>query len=112
MDGLRGIAMLFVFLGHFGPVWSNLVHPKGAAGFFLRLVDADATFGSSFFMLISAFFTYGSLMGGEKDFGKLLRARIWRLYPLYLIMTVVYVVGSIVFPKMSRLPANPHDTAI
>jgi len=108
MDGLRGIAMLFVFLGHFAMVWTKSVHPGGAAGVFLRLVDADATFGSSLFMLLSGFFAYGSLARGKKSFGEFLRGRIWRLYPLYLIMTFVYVLGSLVFPKMSKLPADPH----
>jgi uncharacterized membrane protein len=27
MDGLRGIAMLLVFMGHFGTVWSQMAHP-------------------------------------------------------------------------------------
>lgn len=43
MDGLRGVAMLFVFMGYFGTLWTDLVHPKGGAELFLRLVNADAT---------------------------------------------------------------------
>src|SRR4051812_42907376 len=66
MDGLRGLAMLFVFVGHFGITWSQLVHPAGTPSAFLRLVDADAALGSGFFMLLSGFFAYGSLMRGRK----------------------------------------------
>ena len=112
LDGLRGIAMLFVFLGHFATVWTQMVPPKGTADFFLRLVDADATLGSSFFMLLSGFFGYGLLMRGKRGFGEFIRGRLWRLYPLYLIMSTAYVVGSILIPKMSKLPADPSHTAV
>ncbi len=112
MDGLRGIAMLFVFMGHFAAVWSGVVPSSGAAGFFLRVVDADATLGSSFFMLLSAFFTYGSLMRGRQSFGEFLRRRLGRIYPLYLAMTVVYIAGSIAIPSMSKLPPKPTDAVI
>jgi exopolysaccharide production protein ExoZ len=101
--------MLFVFMGHFGTVWTQLTHPTGLAHSFLRIVEADATFGSSFFMLISAFFGYSSLRRGKKPFGEFLRGRLLRIYPLYIAMTGVYIVGSIAFPKMSKLPADVHQ---
>lgn len=104
--------MLIVFLGHFASVWSRQVHPNGSPAFFLRLMDADATFGSSLFMMLSAFFAYGSLRRGNKSFGAFLRGRFWRLYPLYLIMIAVYIVGSLVFPKMSKLPGDRHQVLI
>ncbi len=112
LDGLRGVAMLFVFIGHFAPIWARLVPRNGSASFFLRLVYADATLGSSFFMLLSGFFGYGSLMRGKREFGEFMRGRLWRLYPLYLIMTAVYVAGAILIPKMSKLPGDPRHAAI
>ncbi|MES1260979.1 MAG: acyltransferase [Acidobacteriota bacterium] len=111
MDGLRGVAMLFVFFGHFGTVWSQLPHPHGVVDSYLKVLDADATFGSSFFMLLSGFFAYASLMRG-KHFGVFIRGRIYRLYPLYLVLVAVYVFGSILIPKMSKLPSDPLDFAI
>ena len=107
VDGLRGVAMLLVFLGHFTAVWTQLPRPQGSAGWFLRLVDADATFGSSFFMLISAFFAYGSLQRG-RSFTEFLQARFRRLYPLYFILSMVYIAGSLAIPRMSKLPSDPH----
>jgi len=112
LDGLRGVAMLFVFMGHFATIWTSIVPHKGAADFFLRLVDADATLGSSFFMLLSGFFGYGSLMRGTRGFREFMRGRLCRLYPLYLIMVAVYVAGSILIPKMSKLPPDPQRTAV
>jgi exopolysaccharide production protein ExoZ len=106
MEGLRGIAMLFVFVGHFGGLWDEMVHPRGSVASFLQLVNADATFGSSLFMLLSAFFVYGSRMRGNKTFREFIHGRMLRLYPLYLILICTYIVGSLVFPKMSRLPAG------
>jgi peptidoglycan/LPS O-acetylase OafA/YrhL len=112
MDGLRGIAMVFVFVGHFGTMQSELVHPTGAAGFYLKLIDADATFGSSFFMLLSAFFAYGSRRSGTISFQDFLRRRMFRLYPLYLIMTAIYIAGSLILPRMSKLPAKLGAAAL
>jgi len=112
MDGLRGVAMLFVFMGHFAAVWHELVHPQGAAGFFLRVVDADATFGSSFFMLLSAFFVYGSRMRARKTFREFLVGRLWRLYPLYVLITGIYLTGCFLIPHMSKIPADRHNASL
>lgn len=106
IDGLRGIAMCFVFLGHFAGVWHPLVDSQGAARLYLRIVDADATFGSSFFMLIFAFFAYGSMRRGRRPFGEFIAGRLWRLYPLYLVMVALYIAGSVLLPHMSKLPAD------
>lgn len=112
IDGLRGLSMLFVFMGHFATLWVPLVARSSAASLFLRLVDADATFGSSFFMLISAFFAYGSLRRGGRSFRTFMKGRFLRIYPLYLIMVCVYVLGSLAIPKMSKLPADPRQLPI
>jgi peptidoglycan/LPS O-acetylase OafA/YrhL len=92
------------------------MEPDGApcrvGDLFLRVIAADVALGANFFMLLSGFFAYGSLMRGKKSFGKFLHQRAWRLYPLYLIMVLVYIAGSWVFPNMSKLPANPYDAAI
>ncbi len=112
LDGLRGIAMLFVFFGHFATVWSPFMQPDNSAGAFLKVVDADATFGSSFFMLLSAFFAYGSMRRGKTRFGTFIRRRFWRIYPLYLVMTCLYIAGSLLIPKMSKLPADPGQAVI
>jgi peptidoglycan/LPS O-acetylase OafA/YrhL len=63
-------------------------------------------------MLLSAFFTYGSLMRGKRHFGEFLTGRLWRIYPLYLIMVLVYIGGCLVFPSMSKLPANLGAAAV
>ena len=104
--------MLFVFMGHFGSRWTLQVHPSGSVAFFLRLVDADATFGSSFFMLLSGYFAYSTLLRGKRRFGEFLRGRLRRLYPLYLVVTAVYLLGFMGLPAMSRLPADPRDAVV
>lgn len=111
MDGLRGIAMLFVFMGHFSSVWEQLAPPSGAAHLFLRVVDADATLGSSLFMLLSGFFGYGSLRRG-RNFGAFLKGRLLRLYPLYFLMVSLYLVGCFVVPSLSKLPSDPSAAAL
>lgn len=111
LDGLRGVAMLLVFVGHFSAMWQTMQHPRGFAQYYLRLVNADATLGSSFFMLLSGFFAYGAMKRG-KTFGTFIRTRLCRLYPLYLVMTVAYIVGSLLIPSMSKLPEGGSHAAI
>jgi peptidoglycan/LPS O-acetylase OafA/YrhL len=106
MDGLRGIAMLFVFIGHFGSRWTLQVQPSGRVAAILRFIDADATLGSSFFMLLSGFFAYSSLLRGQRAFGDFMAGRLRRLYPLYLTISAAYILGFLAFPSMSRLPAE------
>ncbi len=112
IDGLRGVAMLFVFFGHFCAMWAQFPHAQGATAIFLRVVDADATIGSSFFMLLSAFFTYGSQMRAKRGFREFLRGRLCRIYPLYLIIVLIYVAGCLAIPSRSKLPADPGDAAL
>jgi len=112
LDGLRGVAMLFVFFSHFSLLWLYIVQPNSTIGFFLRLVDADAAMGTNFFMLLSGFFSYGTLLKRKKSFGSFLRGRAARLYPLYLVMSAGYIAGSLLIPHMSKLPANPADAAV
>lgn len=109
LDGLRGIAMLFVFMGHFSTLWAPLVPPQGAAHAFLHLIQADATLGSSFFMLLSGYFSYSTLLQGRKGFRDFLQGRICRLYPLYFLVSCLYIAGSLLIPGMSRLPLRPLD---
>ncbi len=112
MDGLRGIAMLLVFLVHFSFVWSGLVPTTGLIGLFLRLIDINASLGTDFFMLLSGFFAYGTLARRTKSFGEFIRGRLWRLYPLYLILVVMYVVGSLLIPTMSKLPTGGFHAVV
>lgn len=112
MDGLRGIAMLFVFIGHFAAMWSRFAPADGLVVLYLRIVDADATLGSSFFMLLSSFFAYGSLRRGNRAFGEFIRGRARRIYPLYLVMNGVYILGSLAIPEMSKLPHDNVDALV
>ncbi len=107
LDGLRGVAMLWVFLVHFGNPWVGLVSSGSSPAAFLRLLEADGSLGSSFFMLLSGFFSYTTLMAGRKGFRAFLRGRIARLYPLYFLMTGVYLAGSVLLPQMSKIPPRP-----
>jgi exopolysaccharide production protein ExoZ len=111
LDGLRGVAMLFVFFGHFSSMWESMPHPHGFAQQYLRVLDADATLGSSFFMLLSGSFAYSAMKHG-KSFGPFIRARLCRLYPLYLVVATAYIAGSLLIPSMSKLPARPGPVAV
>ncbi|MCU1330457.1 MAG: acyltransferase-like protein [Bryobacterales bacterium] len=99
--------MLFVFFTHFGPLWTETVGVGGAAHWFVRIIEADATFGSSCFMMLSGFFAYGTLRRRSRTFGNFLAGRLRRLYPLYVIMVVIYIAGCFAFPSLSKLPTEP-----
>jgi peptidoglycan/LPS O-acetylase OafA/YrhL len=105
--------MLVVFLAHFVTIWDGDLRPVDTGvGIFKRLLEADASLGTNFFMVLSAFFAYGSLRQGRLSFGEFLRNRVFRLYPLYAILCIIYIVGSVAIPSMSKLPDGGRALAL
>lgn len=81
LDGLRGIAILAVLLGHAFP----RVFPYGHVG-------VDVFFVLSGFLITSLLWTRPTL--GMRGIGAFWRRRFWRLAPALFVMTAVVLVGS------------------
>lgn len=105
MEGMRGLAVFFVFLVHF----VTLVEPWLTKGSTLdRIADAIHAMGMTgvdLFFVLSGYLIYGSLMSRPQPFGKFMARRVERIYPAFLAVLAVYLVLSALFPSESKIPS-------
>ncbi len=112
MEGLRGFAVLLVFLTHY----AGMVEPwiagstetvRIASG--LRHVGHA---GVDLFFVLSGYLIYGSLMKRPQPFIGFMRRRVARIYPAFIVVFIAYVLLSFAFPSESRIPADPAEAAL
>lgn len=112
MEGLRGFAVLLVFVVHY----ADLVHPWIAEEpALLAFADALAIIGQSgvdLFFVLSGYLIYGSLISKHQSFVPFLARRIERIYPAFAAVFVLYVALSFAFPPESKIPESPGAGAI
>lgn len=106
MEGMRGFAALLVFFVHF----NALFHPYFQPGSFLgMLADLAGSFGHTgvdLFFILSGFLIYGIVLKKHPSYRNFLWRRIRRLYPVFLLVLILYLVLSNAFPSISKLPGS------
>lgn len=107
MEGLRGYAVLLVFLVHYVTLASPwIARPSLLAG----VADALRTVGNTgvdLFFVLSGYLIYGSLIGRRQDFLPYFRRRVGRIYPTFSVVFFLYLALSLAVPHESRIPAAP-----
>ncbi len=112
MEGLRGFAVLLVFLTHYAGMvepWvaGNTETARIASG--LRHVGHA---GVDLFFVLSGYLIYGSLMKRAQPFIGFMRRRVARIYPAFIVVFIAYVLLSFAFPSESRIPSDPSEAAL
>jgi len=112
MEGLRGFAVLLVFLTHY----AGMVEPWIAGGTETARIASGLRHvghaGVDLFFVLSGYLIYGSLMKRPQPFIGFMRRRIARIYPAFLVVFIAYVLLSFAFPSESRIPADPVEAAL
>jgi peptidoglycan/LPS O-acetylase OafA/YrhL len=106
MEGLRGFAVLLVFLVHYiglGTIWLPDDAPLTR---FALAVQNVGTAGVDLFFILSGYLIYGSLIRRPQPVGKYLRRRVERIYPTFLVVFALYVLLSFLFPAESKIPGD------
>jgi peptidoglycan/LPS O-acetylase OafA/YrhL len=112
IEGLRGLAMLLVFMLHFSYMSRTLFVAgkltSGVAGFFSQIgyVGIDISF------VISGFLIYGHLLERPWHPASYFYRRAARIYPTFLAVFALYLVLSIIVPSQNKLPAGAGDAII
>ena len=112
IEGLRGWAILTVFLAHVAAL-SRPWWPLGSAALeqAQALLDLGAA-GVDLFFVISGLLLHGHLMTRATTPARFLRQRLRRIYPAFAAVFVLYVLLSLAMPGRSRIPEAPADAAL
>jgi len=112
MEGLRGFAVLLVFLVHY----TTLVEPLlGRATFEIELGAALRTIGNAgvdLFFVLSGYLIYGLLIRKPTPFWRYLRRRAQRIYPTFLAVFALYLVLAWLWPAENKIPAGVGNAAV
>lgn len=106
MEGLRGFAVLLVFLVHY----ETLLEPWVAQDLPLlavaRSIHLLGNSGVDLFFLLSGYLIYGSLLTRHQPFLQFFGRRLQRIYPAFTTVFVVYVALSLLLPSESKIPQD------
>jgi peptidoglycan/LPS O-acetylase OafA/YrhL len=105
LEGLRGLVMSIVFLEHFASVFRHYLDGQpGWQGFFLAI--PHWTPGSSTFLMLSAYFTYGTfLRNPSRGHLRYLADRVRRLAPSYWVVLAAYLPLVLLAGDTQKIPA-------
>lgn len=114
MEGLRGLAILLVFLSHYQNI---ILGHMGIGGplnkFGLGMMEAGGT-GVDLFFVLSGMLIYRAVLKPNLKVTKFLRRRAQRIYPTFLAVFAIYVAMNILLmmgpprppPYNARIPAS------
>lgn len=106
MEGLRGYAVLLVFLVHYAALSAPWVGADSFTGTVSAFLHQAGSIGVDLFFVLSGYLIYGTLLHRPTPFLKFMRRRVRRLYPAFLCVFALYLVLSWLFPYESKIPAG------
>lgn len=105
MEGLRGLAILLVFLCHYYDIiWRDLPLQSHAFSEMGRILMAIGGSGVDLFFVLSGFLIYGVVRRPRLDIRRFLGRRALRIYPAFLTVFLFYLVIS---PFLHQIAASP-----
>ena len=111
MEGLRGLAILLVFLCHYKIVILDRLSPAFSSAFFETTVQIGGT-GVDLFFLLSGMLIYRAALRRDLHLGKFLARRIQRIYPTFLVAFAIYFVASALLHQgPRRVPSSLGEAA-
>jgi len=122
MEGLRGLAVLLVFVHHY-LTQALLLAPPGAQTPISAALKSYGNVGVELFFVLSGYLIYGMVIGKKTPFLTFMRRRAERIYPTFLVMfalslalqwskvpaegTLVYLVANaLLLPGLFPIPAQ------
>jgi exopolysaccharide production protein ExoZ len=104
MEGLRGLAILLVFVCHYNGIIGEQLHLPPATAWASKIIGLGGASGVDLFFLLSGFLIYRSALRPNLNYLAFLRRRFERIYPTFLVVFALYLglVGLHLAP--SRIP--------
>ena len=105
MEGLRGFAVVLVFLVHYVTLVKPWVSDRSTLAFATAIHTIGNT-GVDLFFVLSGYLIYGSLINRPQSFFKFMWRRVVRIYPTFAVVFAIYVGLSFIFPAENKIPAS------
>lgn len=106
MEGLRGFAVLLVFLVHYESLLEPWIAQDARLVAFADSLHIIGNSGVDLFFLLSGYLIYGSLLTRHQSFLKFFARRLRRIYPAFTAVFVIYIALSILLPSESKIPKD------
>jgi len=90
MEGLRGLAIILVFLQHYCRIATHNWHLNGAARWLAIAFSSYGNFGVELFFVLSGYLIYRGLILGRAPFATFAMRRAQRIYPAFLVVFCIY----------------------
>jgi len=112
MEGLRGIAVLLVFLVHYASLVGPWVPKGGLAGWLLETVHDIGNVGVDLFFVLSGYLIYRGIVESRTPFDTYLWRRVRRIYPAFLAVFALYLLLTLGMDRAERLPKEPFERGL
>ena len=104
MEGLRGLAIFLVFWVHYITLVTPWIAGRPTLLSLGQIAHGMGNIGVDLFFVLSGYLIYGSLIARRQNFWRYMARRIQRIYPTFLVVFVIYLWLSLVWPSQSKLP--------
>ena len=102
LEGARGFSVLLVFLVHYDALFADLVPPTSLTAHVSRFAGAMGNAGVDMFFVISGYLIYGAMIKRSMRISGFLRRRVQRIYPTFLCVFALYVIGMQLVPGSAK----------
>ena len=112
MEGIRGLAVLLVFLVHYVTLMGPWLVEGSVTFRAAEHIRGLGNVGVDLFFVLSGYLIYGMLIEKSRPIVPYLRRRAARIYPTFTVVFCIYLVLSFVMPSQSRIPEGALDAAV
>lgn len=111
MEGLRGLAILLVFVCHYNDIIAVSLPLPGTAAAVTRLLGTAGGFGVDLFFLLSGFLIYRTTLKPALNVGSFLLRRAERIYPAFIAVFAVTLALETGHHGPARIGSDPAHGA-
>jgi exopolysaccharide production protein ExoZ len=112
MEGLRGFAVLLVFFVHYTTFIDPWIANPSFTHVLARTLHTIGNTGVDLFFVLSGYLIYGMLISRPQPFVRFMTRRVERIYPAFVVVFVIYIALSFVFPAQNKIPRDGLDATL
>jgi peptidoglycan/LPS O-acetylase OafA/YrhL len=107
MEGLRGFAVILVFMVHYTGAFKWWLREDSFSFALSESLAIIGLTGVDLFFVLSGYLIYGMLIHKPRNYRTFIRRRIQRIDPTFICVFLIYLLLSVVFPSENKIPSDP-----